>query len=54
VVLFLVDECVSYQTLLLLKELGYTAESVEEIGLKGAKDSTILKLPKKKSSFSHL
>ena len=24
-VLFLVDECVSYQTLLLLKELGYTA-----------------------------
>jgi len=50
VVLFLVDECVSYQTLLLLKELGYTAESVEEIGLKGAKDSTIFKVAQKRQS----
>ena len=47
-VLFLVDECVSYQTLLPLKELGYSAESVEEIGLKGAKDSTIFKAAQEK------
>ena len=49
-VLFLVDECVSYQTLFLLKELGYTAESVEEIGLKGTKDSTIFKVAQEKKA----
>ena len=41
--LFLVDECVSKQTTLVIEKLGYSVYKAESIGLKGAKDDVIFR-----------
>jgi predicted nuclease of predicted toxin-antitoxin system len=44
---FLVDESLSPQIAAYLKELGYEAESVRDIGLKGAADNKIIEWAQK-------
>ena len=38
---FLIDECVSKQTKILIEQLGFNIESLMNLGLKGAKDKEI-------------
>lgn len=41
---FLVDECVSLQTTLLLRALGFHTESIHALGLRGMADSEVFKI----------
>ena len=41
---FLVDECVSSQTIQLIKSLGFPVESLQELGKCGIKDEDVLRL----------
>lgn len=41
---FLVDECVSFQTIQLIKSLGLPVESVQDLGKYGTKDEEVLRL----------
>ena len=45
---FLVDECVSSQTIELIKSLGFPVQSLQQFGKYGAKDEDILTLAQEK------
>lgn len=48
---FLVDECVSSQTIQLIKSLGFSVESLQEFGKCGAKDEEVLRLAQERKSI---
>lgn len=41
---FLIDECVSMQTQILIERLGFNVENVKDLGLKGASDKDVFRL----------
>ena len=47
---FLVDECVSSQTIQLIKSLGFPVESLQELGKYGMKDEDVLRLARERKS----
>ena len=48
---FLVDECVSFQTAQLIKSLGFSVESIRELGKCGIKDEEIFKTAQERNSI---
>jgi len=47
---FLIDECVSKQTTLVIEKVGYSVYKAESIGLKGAKDDVIFRIAQEKKA----
>jgi predicted nuclease of predicted toxin-antitoxin system len=47
---FLVDECVSSQTIQLIKSLGFPVESLQQLGKYGMTDEEVLKLARERKS----
>jgi len=47
---FLIDECVSNQTVIFLQKIGYNVDKVQNLGLKEAEDKTIFKHAQKRKA----
>jgi len=46
---FLVDQCVSNQTVIFLEKLGHNVIKVQDVGLQGEEDEVIFKYAQEKS-----
>jgi len=48
---FVADECVSSQTVRLLKDLGFDVETIQELGKQGAEDDEVFRVAQEKEAI---